>query len=162
MIHKKRSHAFLNRALLMLVMFALASLSASAQKGLIKGRVDAPPQPAFSEYKGVRLNMTAEEVRAKLGKPELAADDQDYYVFSQTETAQIVYDAAHTVKAISADFLAGTGAPDFRTVVGSDLQTKPDGSMYKLVLYESLGFWVSYNRSVGAVPMVTITIQRIK
>jgi len=162
MIHKKRSHAFLNRALLMLVMFALASLSASAQRGLIKGRVDPLPQPAFSEYKGVRLNMTTEEVRAKLGKPELAADDQDYYVFSQTETAQIVYDAAHRVKTISADFLAGTGAPDYKTVVGADLQTKPDGSMYKLVLYESLGFWVSYNRSVGTVPMVTITIQRIK
>jgi hypothetical protein len=106
--------------------------------------------------------MSAEEVRAKLGKPELAADDQDYYVISTTETIQIVWDAAHKAKAISIDFVEGVGAPAYKTVVGSDVQPQADGSLYKLVFYESLGFWVSYNRSAGAVPMVTITIQKIK
>lgn len=161
MVHKKRFPSFLNSALLVMVTFALASMNTSAQKGIVKGRVD-PVQPAFSDYKGVRLGMSAEEVHGKLGKPELAADDQDYYIISQTETAQIVYDAAHKVRTISFDFLEGTGAPDYKTVVGPDVQSKPDGSLYKLVTYESLGFWVSYNRSVGTVPMVTITIQRIK
>lgn len=161
MVHKKRFPSFLNSALLVMVTFALASMNTSAQKGIVKGRVD-PVQPAFSDYKGVRLGMSAEEVHGKLGKPELAADDQDYYIISQTETAQIVYDAAHKVRTISFDFLEGTGAPDYKTVVGPDVQSKPDGSLYKLVTYESLGFWVSYNRNAGVVPMVTITIQRIK
>jgi hypothetical protein len=39
---------------------------------------------------------------------------------------------------------------------------KPDGSMYKLVRYEQLGFWVSYNRTASdSVVIVTITLQKI-
>jgi outer membrane protein assembly factor BamE (lipoprotein component of BamABCDE complex) len=162
MIYKKNFHSFLSSALLVMVTLALASMNTSAQKGLTKGRLDPAPQPAFSDYKAVRLGMSAEEVHAKLGKPELAADDQDYYIVSATETAQIVYDAAHKATTISIDFLQGIGAPDYKTVVGPDLQSRPDGSLYKIVFYENLGFWVSYNRSVGTVPMVTITLQKIK
>jgi outer membrane protein assembly factor BamE (lipoprotein component of BamABCDE complex) len=117
-------------------------------------------QPLYSDYKGVRLGMTAEEVRAKLGKPTMPADDQDYYIISQTETVQIAYDTAHKAKAISVDFIDGVGAPDYKAVVGPDIETNPDGSMHKMVFYESLGFWVSYSRTVSGVPTVSITIQR--
>src|SRR5204862_5472830 len=117
----------------------------SAQKGLVKNHPEsAQQQPLYSDYKGVRIGMTAAEVRAKLGKPELAADEQDYYMISQTETVQIAYDAAHKAKAISVDFVDGIGAPDYKSVVGPDVQIKPDGSMHKIVFYDSLGFWVSY------------------
>lgn len=163
MIRKNRLQLILNSALLLTVIFVLTSMNTSAQKALIKGRSDsAPQQPLYSDYKGVRIGMTAEEVRAKLGKPELAGDDQDYYIISQTETAQVVYDAAHKAKAISVDYVDGAGAPDYKLVVGPDIQSKPDGSMHKMVFYEGLGFWVSYNRSAGSVPMVTITIQRMQ
>ena len=46
-------------------------------------------------------------------------------------------------------------------MVGPDIETNADGSMHKLVNYTSLGFWVSYHRTVGNVPTVTITIQKI-
>ena len=46
-------------------------------------------------------------------------------------------------------------------MVGPDIETNPDGSMHKMVIYESLGFWVSYSRSVGGVPTVSITIQKM-
>ena len=161
MINKKRLYSILISALLVTVVCALAPVNASAQKGLVNARGASVQQPLYGDYKGVRIGMTAEEVRAKLGKPALAADDQDYYIISQTETAQIAYDAAHKAKAISVDFIEGIGAPDYKAVVGPDIQVKPDGSMHKLVFYESLGFWVSYNRSVGGVPTVTITIQKI-
>src|SRR6266508_3752762 len=42
-------------------------------------------QPLFSEYKGIRLGMTAEQVRTQLGTPTIKGDDQDYYVISATE-----------------------------------------------------------------------------
>jgi hypothetical protein len=116
--------------------------------------------PLYGDYKGVRIGITMEETRARLGQPALKADDQDYYVFSEKETAQIAYDAAHKVTGISVDYVNGVGAPDPKTVVGSDLETK-NGSAYKLVRYENLGFWVSYNRTGGPVVTVTITIQKI-
>jgi outer membrane protein assembly factor BamE (lipoprotein component of BamABCDE complex) len=117
-------------------------------------------QPLYGEYKGVRIGMTAEEARAKLGQPALKDNEQDYYIFSDKETAQIAYDAAHKVVTISTDYVNGIGAPDYRAVVGTNLETREDGSLYKLVRYESLGFWVSYNRGPGPVIIVTVTIQK--
>jgi hypothetical protein len=122
----------------------------------------ATQQPLYTEYKGVRIGMTADEVRAKLGQAALKADDQDFYVFSDTETAQIAYDSAHKVISISVDYMGGVGAPDYHTVVGGNIEVKPDGAIYKLVRYEQFGVWVSYNRPPGnPFVTVTITIQKI-
>jgi hypothetical protein len=118
-------------------------------------------QPLYTEYKGVRLDMTAAEARAKLGTPALKGSDQDYYVFSDKETAQIAYDAAGKVVTISVDYLDGVGAPDYKDVVGGELEQTANGGLYKTVRYVSLGFWVSYNRSAGPMAMVTITIQKM-
>jgi outer membrane protein assembly factor BamE (lipoprotein component of BamABCDE complex) len=118
-------------------------------------------QPLYSDYKGVRLGMIADEVRAKLGNPVLKDAELDYYVFSDKETAQIAYDANHKAKIISVDYAGGVGAPNFKNVVGASLDTRPDGSQYKVVRYVALGFWVSYNQTAGPVTIVTITIQQI-
>jgi hypothetical protein len=117
-----------------------------------------PEQPLFSEYKGVRLGMTTDEVRAKLGSPTMKADDQDYYIFSETESAQIAYDGTRRVVTISIDYVSG--APDYRNVVGQSIDQMQNGSLYKMVRYEAQGFWVSYGRA-GANGTVTITIQKI-
>ena len=122
--------------------------------------LSASPQPLFSEYKGIRLGMTAQEVRAKLGEPTVKGDDQDYYVISQTETAQFAYDKAQQVVTISIDY-TGPGLPDYRNVVGASIDEKEDGALYKMVRYEAQRFWVSYNRTSGAAPTVTITIQKM-
>lgn len=120
----------------------------------------SPEQPLFSEYKGIRLGMTAAEVRAKLGNPTMKADDQDYYMFSESESAQFAYNATHNVVTISIDY-AGPGAPDYRNVVGPSIDQMQDGALYKLVRYEAQGFWVSYSRAAGTNGTVTITIQKI-
>lgn len=114
----------------------------------------------MTDYKGVRIGMTADEAHAKLGKG-LKVDEQEFYVFSDRETAQLVFDDSNKVTGISVDYLGGVGAPDYRTVVGPDINVKPDGSMYKMVRYDNLGFWVSYNRTAdSSVIMVSITIQK--
>lgn len=120
----------------------------------------AQPQPLFSEYKGIRLGMTAQEVRAKLGDPTVKGDDQDYYSFSEIESAQFAYDKALKVVTISIDY-TGAGAPDYRNIVGPSIDERDDGSLYKLVRYEAQHFWVSYCRSAGTPRIVTITIQKI-
>jgi hypothetical protein len=117
-------------------------------------------QPLYTEYRGVRIGMTALDVRAKLGEPLQKADDGDFYAFSEKETAQIAYDAAHIVKTVSVDYVGGIGAPDYKAVVGSDVDVKPDGGIYKVVHYDALGLWVYYNRSAGDAPIVTITLQK--
>lgn len=119
--------------------------------------------PVFKEYRGVQIGMTTEEARKKLGAPKDKGDEQDFYVFGDKETAQIVYDKGHKVSVLSVDFLSGaTGIPTPKTVIGADIAPKPDGSMYRLVRYKKAGYWVSYNRMAGDSPMISITIQRIE
>jgi hypothetical protein len=119
-------------------------------------------QPLYREYRGVRLGMTMEEARAKLGAAQFKSDELDYYIISTSETAQIAY-KANTVVTISVDYTEGVGAPDYKTVVGTGmLLQRPDGSLYKMVEYSAEGFWVSYNKSVGTVPVITITLQSIQ
>jgi hypothetical protein len=118
-------------------------------------------QPLYREYRGVRLGMTAAETRAKLGEPAMKSDEQDFYVFSANETAQIVY-TGQKVVTISTDYTGGVGAPDYKSVVGEALLQKPDGSWFRMVLYDSERFWVSYYKSASVEPVVTITIGIMK
>ena len=118
-------------------------------------------QPLYREYRGVRLGMTAEEARAKLGVPAMKSDEQDFYVFSANETAQLVY-VEQKVVTISTDYTNGIGAPDYKSVVGENLQQRPDGSLFRMVFYPSERFWVSYNKGASEVPVVTITIGKMK
>lgn len=117
----------------------------------------------LKEYRGVQLGMTADEVRKKLGDPKDKGDEQDFFVFSENETAQIVYDTAHKVVTISADFLtAAASVPTAKQVFGSDLEAKADGSVYKLVRFTKAGYWLSYNRTGGSSPLTTVTLQKIQ
>jgi hypothetical protein len=131
-----------------------------------KARTTAAPasvaqQPVYTDYRGVKLGMTPAEVRAILLNPVLKDEELDYFVISDTITAQVAYDAAHKVKAISVDFAGGAGAPDYRSVIGDALKTREDGSAFGMVRYESSGFWVSYSRTAPPLSIVTVTIQKI-
>lgn len=122
-----------------------------------------PQQPLYKEYRGVQLGMTVTETRAKLGQPVFMSEEQDVYVFSANETTQIAYDAAHKVVTISTDYTGGVGAPDLKTVVGDGaFLQRPDGSLFKAMQYDAEHLWVSYNKSAGIVPVVTITLQALK
>ena len=119
-------------------------------------------RPPFSDYKGVRIGMSTEEAKVKLGPPTREFENQSLYVISETETAQLFFDNTRKIIAISVDYLGDkSGAPDYKAIVGENIQVKPDGSMYKLVRYEQLGFWVSFNRTAGVLPIITVTIQKI-
>lgn len=120
-------------------------------------------EPVLVDYRGIKIGWLADEVRKKLGNPADKGDEQDFYVFGEKETCQVLYDkATRQVTAISVDFM--NGAKEVITpeqVFGSDIEAKPDGSKYRLVRYPKAGYWVSYSRTAGDSPIVTVTIQKI-
>lgn len=119
--------------------------------------------PLFDEYRSVRIGMTTDEVRKKLNDPTDKSDEQDFFVFSDNESAQVFYDKSHKVFAISVNFLNGASAlPTAKSVIGSDIAAKPDGSMYKMVRYPKAGCWVSFSRTSGDSPLTTVTLQKIE
>jgi hypothetical protein len=117
--------------------------------------------PVFKDYRGVAIGMSADEVEAKLKNLKEAGSGQDFFVFSERESAQIYYDENKKVVAISIDYFGDNGsAPSPVSVLGIELEPKPDGSMYRLNRYVDAGYWVSYNRTAGEKPIVTITMQK--
>jgi hypothetical protein len=119
--------------------------------------------PIFQEYRGIQIGWLADDVRKKLGDPADKSDEQDFYRFGDNESVQILYDkSTHKVTTISVDFM--TGAKDIITpqqVFGADFESKPDGSKHKLVRYPKAGYWVSYSRTAGDSPIISITMQKL-
>lgn len=118
--------------------------------------------PVLTNYKEIKIGMTADEVEDKLGKPKIEDKDGFYYEFSDGESAQIVLDRDKKVRVISIIY-SGENAPKFEDVFGKDvaIETQPDGRIYKLVRYPEAGFWVAYSRTGGENPTVTVTMQKM-
>lgn len=117
--------------------------------------------PVFTAYRGITIGMTNKEVRSKLEGLK-KGDRQDFLVSSEGESAQIYYDESGLVTAVSVDYFGDNGnAPSPEAVLGGAIEAKADGSMYQLKRYPEAGYWVSYNRTAGDKPIVTVTIQKI-
>lgn len=118
--------------------------------------------PTYREFKGVRLGMSADEVRRKLGKPKEDGQGQDFFVFSDKERARVYYDSAQKATAIITTFIGkASDAPTPEAVLGQTIQPKTDGSLYELVRYPDAGYWVAYSRTAGDEPLTIITMQAI-
>jgi hypothetical protein len=119
-------------------------------------------KPPFYEYKAVSIGTTTDIVRNKLGSPKEKSDDQDFYVFSDTESAQFFYDKAHLVTAIMITYAGDIkSAPTCINVLGEEVPANPDGGIFKLVRFPKAGYWVSYNRTGGEGPVISIAIQKL-
>lgn len=153
-----------NRLLLVAITLLVSNVAfaQTTRNSPTSGKDDAP---IFHEYRGVQIGWLADDVRKKLGNPANKGDEQDYYIFGdgEKERAQIIYDKdTRKVTTISVDFMSG--AADVITpqqVFGADVETKPDGSKHKLVRYPKAGYWVSYSRTAGDTPIISVTIQKM-
>ena len=117
-------------------------------------------EPLYREYKGIKLGMSAEDVRAKLGKPEEKSDAMDFYVFSDKERARVYYQEGKASAIIATYMGRESGAPAPLSVLGTEIAAKPDGSLYEMKTYPQAGYWVAYSRTTGDAPMVIITMQK--
>ena len=144
-----------------LIVVALVADTSRAQR--TRASADEPDnQPVFSEFKGVRIGMTADAARKKLGSPHDKSAEMDLYV-SDTQTVEVFYDKTGMVSAISIDFMTGAnGVPTAKEVLGTEADAKADGSVYKMVRYPKAGYWVSYSRTAGTTPTTTVTMQKIE
>jgi outer membrane protein assembly factor BamE (lipoprotein component of BamABCDE complex) len=155
-----RGFAFLIAAASLLL--AVSNLHAQSPRKIAATAAE-DDSAVLKDYRGVQLGMTADEVRKKLGAPKDKGDEQDFYVFNDTETAQVVYDNTHKVITISADFLnPGSSVPTAKQVFGSEVEAKADGSVYRMVRFTKAGYWLSFNRTGGTSPLTTVTFQKIQ
>lgn len=152
----------LKRVLLLAITLFLAN-AAAAQTTRTTPGAGKDDGPVFQEYRGVQIGWLADDVRKKLGDPAAKGDEQDYFVFGEKERAQILYDKkTRMVTTISVDF--NSDAPAVITpqqVFGADIESKADGSKHRLVRYPKAGYWVSYSRTAGDTPIITITLQKM-
>jgi hypothetical protein len=56
---------------------------------------------------------------------------------------------------------AGDKAPAPSAVVGSDIEARPDGSLYQMVRYPKAGYRVSYSRTAGNSTIVSVMMQKM-
>jgi len=140
--------------------FAAAQTQKSRGPGGAAGGDDGP---LFHQYRNVRIGMSTDEVRKTLNNLSDKSDEQDFFVFSENENAQVFYDKSKKVFAISVNFLNGAqDIPTPKAVFGLEVSAKPDGSMYKLIRYPKAGCWVSFSKTAGDSPLVTVTLQKIE
>ncbi len=151
-------------ALLLLAAFALlpTALAQTARKPAPAPAAEpAQVEPPFHEYKGVRIGMSADEARKLLGSPADKDDKQDVYMFGESESCQVYYDAAKKVSAVSVTYFSNKAVPGPKSVLGEEPEARQDGSLYKLIRFPKAGFWVSYTRTSGDSPMTIIAMQKI-
>jgi hypothetical protein len=137
----------------------LAAATATAQGS--KGTIATPDESGF-QFRGVKIGMATDEARKKLGSPKEKSPEQDFYLFNDNEAVQIYYEKG-TVSAIAIDYMTGAnGIPSAKAVLGADADAKADGSIHKVVRYPKAGYWVSYSRTAGTEPTITVTMQKIQ
>lgn len=139
----------------------LTSSTMVAQRS--KGAVEpADESHGAFQFRGVKIGMITDEARKLLGAPKEKSPEQDFYVFNENEAVQIYY-AKGAVSAIAIDYMTGaSGVPSPKEVLGAEAEAKSDGSIYKVVRYPKAGYWVSYSRTAGNEPTITITMQKIQ
>ena len=138
----------------------ITGITILAERSLAQKNSDEAP-PAFSDFKGVKIGTPADEARKKLGSPREKADDQDFYMFNDSQAVQVYYDKSKNVSAISIDFMSGA-MPTCKEILGAEEKPGPNGGVYKIIRYPKAGFWVSYSRTAGDSPTVTITMQKLE
>lgn len=140
-----------------LALCALCTAAVSAQEPA--SSVSAPPTKVMNQYRGIKLGLKPEEVRAALGKPESSSPERDEFKLSDDDLLTVHYENG-TVKAIQLYFSNPKNAPAFAEVVGNaEVTQNESGGRFARVVVQSEKFWVSMFQNKDKT-VTTITISR--
>jgi hypothetical protein len=125
----------------------------------------AKAAPLVSDLKGVKLGMTADEVKKVLGSSDSSDATGMYFDLKNGESLQLQLGPDKRVYMIAMMY-SGKDAdtPDITAVFGPDAKAEPDagGRVYKLVKYPSAGYVLMYSHiKAGDTPMTTITMTKL-
>jgi hypothetical protein len=139
-------------ALGVVISFALCARSVKS------AGADLPQGKVLREFKGVRLGLKREEVRAAMGNPESSTDTSDDFKLTGEDTMTVHYDNGE-VKAIQLAFLDPKNAPAWKDVVGdAEVNELPTGAKNARKVMEAEKFWVSiYQNKDGTIVRITIS-----
>jgi hypothetical protein len=139
-------------ALGVVISFALCAQSVKS------AGADLPQGKVLREFKGVRLGLKREEVRAAMGNPESSTDTSDDFKLTGEDTMTVHYDNGE-VKAIQLAFLDPKNAPAWKDVVGdAEVNELPTGAKNARKVMEAEKFWVSiYQNKDGTIVRITIS-----
>src|SRR5262245_51552717 len=112
----------------------------------------------MSEYKGVKLGMKRDAVKAALGTPATSTDTSDDFKLTGEDTMTVHYDNEE-VKAIQLAFSDPKHAPPWNDVVGdAEVIETTNGAKTARKILEAEKFWVSiYQTKDGTITRITIS-----
>ena len=139
----------------------LAGLQFVGQSSVASSRTQSEEKPVYTNYKGAEIGMNADEVRKKLGEPADKGAAQDFYQFSEDESATIWYDASGVTTSISVTYFKASDAPTAKSILGADIEPQYNGSLYKLIRYPKAGYYVSYSRTEGDPTVITVSMTKL-
>ena len=143
------------------VLASLLACEVLASPAPISQQTPTEEQPVYTNYKGVHIGMSADEVHKKLGEPADKNNTQDFYEFSSDETAQVSYDSSGLMIAISVTYFKASDAPTVKNVIGVDVEPQYNGNVYRMIKYPKAGYWVSYSRTEGDPIVITISMTKM-
>ncbi len=120
--------------------------------------------PFVNELKGISIGMSPDEVLKKLGKPKASDKSGMLFSLAKNELAQIGIGPKGMVRTIALIYEDGNeNAPELEDIFGPAVEVgkNEDGSVYKMVRYDNVGFWLAYSRTGGEDPLTTVTMRRI-
>jgi hypothetical protein len=121
----------------------------------------AAPQllKVMRDFRGVKLDIKSEEVRALMGKPQSSGKDQESFKIGGDNQLTVHYDN-DVVRAIQLYFAESEDAPSWKDVVGdTEITEMANGAKTARVILSEEKFWVSMYQSKDR-SVTTVTISR--
>jgi hypothetical protein len=150
--------AFLFALVLCPALFAQTPATAEPQRPQLP-QAALQTLPLMREYRGVKLGMNRDAVKAAVGKTVRAAMDWDEFKLSGGDLMTVRYDDKDAVKTIQLYFTNPDRAPKWTEVVGNaEIEEKSTGSKYARAIDKEENFWVTmFQSNTGAVTTVTLS-----
>jgi hypothetical protein len=160
-ISSRKGESIMKRLLKVAITFGLVSGFALCARSVESVTAAYAAQgKVLREFKGVKLGLNRDAVKAAMGNPTNSTDTSDDFSLTGDDTMTVHYDNGE-VKAIQLAFLDPKNAPAWKDVVGdAEVSELPSGAKNARKVMEAEKFWVSiYQTKDGTTTRITISRQ---